>query len=100
MKYNFTGEEDDCEIRLPRQAGVTDDELRNIEDRVLTITKFVFCCSSETLLTITSEQMLDIFNPCVHRTLELIDGQVAAVIEKYKKKPKVSLGRYSFVLMH
>lgn len=39
MKYNFTGDEEECEIRLPRECGITDDPKRNIEDRVLTVTK-------------------------------------------------------------
>lgn len=39
MKYSFTGDEEECEIRLPRECGITDDSRRNIEDRVLTITK-------------------------------------------------------------
>lgn len=43
----------------------------------------------EILLTSCSEQMKSFFDPCVVRTLELIDEQVAAILEKYKKVPKV-----------
>jgi len=35
-------------------------------------------------------QMIEIFDPCVNRTLELIDGQVASVLKSGKPKPKVN----------
>jgi len=30
-----------------------------------------------------------VFDPCVNRTLELIDGQVASILKSGQKKPKV-----------
>ncbi len=35
------------------------------------------------------EQMQQVFDPCVNRTLELIDGQVASVMRAGHGKPKV-----------
>jgi hypothetical protein len=35
--------------------------------------------------------MKQVFDPCVNRTLELIDGQVAAVMKAGLGKPKVIL---------
>jgi hypothetical protein len=33
--------------------------------------------------------MKEMFDPCVNRTLELIDGQVASILKKGQSKPKV-----------
>lgn len=33
--------------------------------------------------------MKELFDPCVNRTLELIDGQVASLIKSGRSKPKV-----------
>ena len=40
----------------------------------------------------TSTQMKELFGPCVNRTLELIDGQVASVMKAGHGKPKASIG--------
>jgi hypothetical protein len=40
---------------------------------------------------IASENFMEIFDPCVNRTLELIDGQVEAVMQRHGVKPKVGL---------
>jgi hypothetical protein len=36
-----------------------------------------------------SAQMKKFFDPCVNRTLELIDGQVVSLMKNGKAKPKV-----------
>jgi hypothetical protein len=74
LKEHFSGVEEDMEVLLPRQCGITDDEAKNIEDNVLTI---------------SSEQMKQFFEPCVTRTIELIDQQVAAIEKSSLAKPKV-----------
>ncbi|KAK3997750.1 hypothetical protein QBC44DRAFT_228707 [Cladorrhinum sp. PSN332] len=75
-KFGFSGNQDDdeTEIRIPGESGITDDEELNIDDQVLTM---------------STEQMEQIFLPCVNRTLELIDGQVASVMKNKLGKPKM-----------
>jgi hypothetical protein len=41
------------------------------------------------LMDLNSAQMKKIFDPCVNRTLELIDGQVMDMMKNAKVKPKV-----------
>ncbi|KAF2463990.1 actin-like ATPase domain-containing protein [Lindgomyces ingoldianus] len=74
VKHTFMGDDSDNEIRLPRECGIEDDEERNIDDQVLTL---------------DAEQMREIFDPCINRTLELIDGQIASVLRKGRNKPKM-----------
>ncbi|KAF2685161.1 actin-like ATPase domain-containing protein [Lentithecium fluviatile CBS 122367] len=76
VKNHFSGADDEIEIRLPRECGIEDDESRNIEDQTLTL---------------SSAQMREIFDPCVNRTLELIDGQIASIIRAKRNKPKMVL---------
>ncbi|KAK0726065.1 hypothetical protein B0H67DRAFT_480099 [Lasiosphaeris hirsuta] len=73
-KCNFSGEEDDTEIGIPAECGIDDDDDLNIEDRVLTFKK---------------AQMQQMFDPCVNRTLELIDGQVDSVMKAGLGKPSM-----------
>ncbi|KAM7198281.1 hypothetical protein V8F33_005072 [Rhypophila sp. PSN 637] len=73
-KFNFSGDDDDMEIRIPAECGIDDDEMLNIEDRTLSFKQ---------------EQMQQVFDPCVNRTLELIDGQVASVMNAGLGKPKM-----------
>ncbi|KAK4161725.1 hypothetical protein QBC43DRAFT_357267 [Cladorrhinum sp. PSN259] len=73
-KFSFSGEDEDIEIRIPGEAGITNDEDLNIDDQVLTL---------------SAEQMQQVFLPCVNRTLELIDGQVASVMKNGLGKPKM-----------
>jgi hypothetical protein len=42
-----------------------------------------------------SDQMKQFFEPCVNRTLELIDGQVLDLMRRNQAKPKVSLTLYA-----
>jgi hypothetical protein len=81
------------EISLPNECGIVDDEKKNIEDNVLTITKSVSSSSTIRFFLATDEvyslQMKQFFDPCVNRTLELIDGQIASILRSGKPKPKV-----------
>ena len=42
-KMNFSGEDEDedLDIRLPKECGIDDDEDRNIEDKILTVKRQV-----------------------------------------------------------
>ncbi|KAK6544698.1 hypothetical protein TWF694_001384 [Orbilia ellipsospora] len=73
-KFCFSGTEDEMDIRLPKEAGIDEDEDLNIEDRTLTL---------------NADQMKQAFDPCVNRTLELIDGQVASLMKNGAGKPKM-----------
>ncbi|CAM1509097.1 Fc.00g028360.m01.CDS01 [Cosmosporella sp. VM-42] len=73
-KLQFSGTDDEMTVRLPSVVGIGDDEDLNIEDNSLAI---------------TNAQMKKFFDPCVNRTLELIDGQVAAVMKAGLGKPKM-----------
>ncbi|KAL8400786.1 hypothetical protein RB594_000976 [Gaeumannomyces avenae] len=73
-KCQFTGSDNDMAIRLPSEAGITDDDDLQIEDGSLFM---------------NAEQMQKIFDPCVNRVLELVDGQVAAVMKAGHGKPKM-----------
>ncbi|KAK3332846.1 hypothetical protein B0T19DRAFT_448679 [Cercophora scortea] len=73
-KFTFSGDGEDMDIRLPSECGIDTDESLNIDDRTLTFTK---------------DQMRSVFDPCVNRTLELVDGQVAAVMKAGLGKPKM-----------
>jgi hypothetical protein len=75
FKGHFSGDEDDMDVPLPRECGIEDDESKGIDDR---------------MLRITNKQMKDLFDPCINRTLELIDGQVASMLRKVATKPKVN----------
>jgi hypothetical protein len=75
-KFQFSGEDDEMEVPLPAECGIDSDESLNIDDRVLSM---------------TNDQMKKLFDPCVNRTLELIDGQVASVLKKGLDKPKMIL---------
>ncbi|KAH8659361.1 hypothetical protein BGZ60DRAFT_382721 [Tricladium varicosporioides] len=75
-KMDFDGEEDNNMITLPRECGIGDDESKNIDDNILQM---------------TPDQMKAVMNPCVNRTLELVDGQVAALIKNGRSKPKVRM---------
>ncbi|ORY18798.1 hypothetical protein BCR34DRAFT_472752 [Clohesyomyces aquaticus] len=75
LKQHFKGDDDgDMEIRLPRECGIEDDEDLDIDDQVLTL---------------DAAQMRDIFDPCINRTLELIDGQIASILRAGRVKPKM-----------
>jgi hypothetical protein len=73
MKTHFSGDEENMEIRLPGQCGITDDEGKNIDDGHLML---------------SADQMKQFFEPSIRRTLELIDGQVKAIDVAMKPKPK------------
>jgi len=73
-KFAFSGDDESMEIPIPSECGIDDDEELNIEDRVLTFKR---------------AQMQQVFDPCVNRTLELIDGQVDSVMKAGLGKPKV-----------
>ncbi|KAL8337837.1 hypothetical protein RB601_006754 [Gaeumannomyces tritici] len=73
-KCQFTGSDNDMAIRLPSEAGIMDDDDLQIEDGSLFM---------------NAEQMQKIFDPCVNRVLELVDGQVAAVMKAGHGKPKM-----------
>ncbi|KAH7141116.1 hypothetical protein EDB81DRAFT_692772 [Dactylonectria macrodidyma] len=73
-KFRFDGEDDDMEVRLPKECNIKDEESLNIEDQVLSL---------------KTDQMKKLFDPCVNRTLELIDGQVASVMKAGLGKPKM-----------
>ncbi|KAK3378944.1 hypothetical protein B0T24DRAFT_663235 [Lasiosphaeria ovina] len=73
-KCNFSGDDDDMEILLPAECGIYTDSNLNIKQHVLTLKK---------------EQMELVFDPCVNRTLELIDGQVDSVMKTSSRKPKM-----------
>lgn len=95
-KYYFSGSEDDFTITLPRECGIQDDEELNVDERVLTMRTSVveFSAFIEDLTNRNqSPQMAQIFEPCVKRTIELINGQVEAVMARGHPKPKVSCPR-------
>ncbi|KAG0637899.1 hypothetical protein HOY80DRAFT_907084 [Tuber brumale] len=63
-KTSFSGDGPEGLITVPSEVGITEDASRGIED-------------GEILITAADFQ--EIFDPCINRTLELIDGQIAAV---------------------
>jgi len=78
-------------VRLPGECGIVDDDTLNIDDGslfmrtyVLRVPKPLPCAE-----TSSSAQMKKVFDPCINRTLELVDGQVAAVMKAGHGKPKV-----------
>ncbi|KAH8898759.1 actin-like ATPase domain-containing protein [Thozetella sp. PMI_491] len=64
-KMQFSGDDDDIPITLPSEIGIRDDDALKIEDGVLSLDR---------------TQMRQFFDPCVNRTLELIDGQAVFVV--------------------
>lgn len=46
MKQHFTGEDEEMQILLPKECGIEDDDDLAIEDRNLTITKYVVCLNA------------------------------------------------------
>ena len=64
IKNNFDGGDEDQYLTLPKEAVREDDEENGFVDGELRL---------------TCEDLREIFNPCVNRTLELIDGQVAEI---------------------
>ncbi|KAK6499972.1 hypothetical protein TWF481_010329 [Arthrobotrys musiformis] len=75
-KLSFSGDDEEMEVLIPVETGLEDNEELNIEDRTLTL---------------NTEQMKQIFDPCVNRTVKLIDGQVTAVMNAGLGKPKMVL---------
>ncbi|KAH8678766.1 hypothetical protein BGZ60DRAFT_401802 [Tricladium varicosporioides] len=75
-KMHFEGKPEEVQITLPKECGIEDDVEKGIEDRELTV---------------TDTDLKEIFNPCVNRTLELIDGQIAAILSSGHRKPKLVL---------
>ncbi|RPA89023.1 actin-like ATPase domain-containing protein [Choiromyces venosus 120613-1] len=66
-KTSFSGDGPDGLITVPSEVGITEDSSRGIEDGEIMI---------------TAPDFQEIFDPCINRTLELIDGQIAAVHAK------------------
>jgi molecular chaperone DnaK (HSP70) len=64
IKNNFDGGDEDQYLTLPKEAVREDVEENGFVDGELRL---------------TCEDLTEIFNPCVNRTLELIDGQVAEI---------------------
>lgn len=93
-KMGFSGEPEEFQLMLPRECGIEDDDERNIEDFMLNFTRYVKELPWFTLMDY-SDQMKQFFEPCVNRTLELIDGQVLDLMRRNQAKPKVSLTLYA-----
>ncbi|KAH0545470.1 hypothetical protein FGG08_000471 [Glutinoglossum americanum] len=66
-KMAFRNENDDYYVSLPRAVGIDDDLGRGIQDGEIII---------------TSSDMREIFDPSINRALELIDGQIAEVMNR------------------
>ncbi|KAK3899799.1 hypothetical protein C8A05DRAFT_46227 [Staphylotrichum tortipilum] len=64
-KLQFSGDDDEMSIALPSETGLRDDEDLQIEDGSVSL---------------TNAQMKQLFNPCVTRAVELIDGQLVLVV--------------------
>ncbi|KUJ23235.1 uncharacterized protein LY89DRAFT_574266 [Mollisia scopiformis] len=77
-KMYFEGKPEEFEVPLPKERGIEDDE-KGIEDQYPGMLR---------LLILDSSDLIAIFDPCVNRILELIDGQVAAVLKSGNRKPK------------
>ncbi|KAK6337277.1 hypothetical protein TWF730_002683 [Orbilia blumenaviensis] len=75
-KSYFSGDDDEMEIRIPAESGIQNSEELNID---------------EGTLTLSTAQMKQIFNPCINGTIQLIDGQVTAVMKSGLGKPKMVL---------
>ena len=65
IKTSFTGATRKWSLPIPNEAGVKDDPAKGIDDGELLV---------------TAEDLMEMFDPCVDRTLELIDEQAAAVV--------------------
>ncbi|KAF3129560.1 hypothetical protein TWF703_008847 [Orbilia oligospora] len=75
-KLHFSGDDDEIEIRIPAETGIQNSEELNIDDRILTL---------------STAQMKQLFDPCVSSTIKLIDGQATAVMKAGLGKPKMVL---------
>jgi len=65
IKMSFHGAATKSYVAIPNEAGVKDDPAKGIDDGELLV---------------TAEDLMEMFDPCVDRTLELIDEQAAAVV--------------------
>jgi molecular chaperone DnaK (HSP70) len=65
IKVSFTGAATKSYVAVPTDAGIMDDLAKGIDDGELLVTE---------------EDLMEMFDPCVDRTLELIDEQAAAVV--------------------
>ena len=75
-KYAFDGKENDWTVTLPSDCGVETDETLNVEDRVLTM---------------TTAQMKEIFEPTMKQILDIIYGQIKSIKAVGLEKPKLVL---------
>ncbi|KAL8366624.1 hypothetical protein RB595_010473 [Gaeumannomyces hyphopodioides] len=73
-KFGFDGTDEGMAVRLPSECGILDNSGLQVEDGTLFM---------------TSDQMKQIFKPCVDRVLELITSQVDAVLGAGHQKPKM-----------
>ncbi|KLU92190.1 hypothetical protein MAPG_11136 [Magnaporthiopsis poae ATCC 64411] len=73
-KFGFDGTDEGMAVRLPRECGIVDDPRLQVEDGTLFM---------------TSDQMKQVFKPCVDRVLKLITSQINAVVSAGHQKPKM-----------